>query len=1442
MVATTLRWFGATLAGLAGMVLGLTAAAVGTDSGRHVVVKGALSLANAALNGSITVESFDGSLYSGLEIVGVRVMGVAGDTVIDIENLQVRYSIRDLLTRRISLGQVTIIRPVVHLQPMPDGRLNVEHLVSSGDSAAREHDGGPSPLVAFRDVRIRDGLLVVSDSGGTETQRVEIQDARVGYLRLSSPLPGARPILLEGAQIRSRTHGLPFDFRGVRGTVTIAGDSIHADLDEVRLPNSTTTASGYLVAPSGDTRFDLQFDASQVVSADVAPFVPVIPVGLAGRGGFRVRTTPSGGVAVAGSDLALVTANSGELRGELAFVVGPGDFWSAQQVDVVTRDFDLQYLRTLLDTVPFDGRLTGRTRADGPASGLDVELHWEFRDRQARDAMTSVHGAGGVAFGDDLSFRGLRLDSADVSLATVANLVPAVVLEGRLALRGVLSGPRQDVSFEGTLRHQPTGLPASVASGRLRLDSRRDTVGVWADLAFDSLQFAGVRPSYRATPLVGAMAGQVELGGYLDSLRLRATLEGPGGRIEGRGDVVLLDTRLGFLSLDAGFERLRLDPLRDLSQSRLTGRVRGRFVADSLGPPEVDLALRLAGSVVGGTRLDSAAVRVRSGAAMLFLDSIRVWGPQLSVTGAGQVSAGQPRPDSLHVAFHVQRLGVLAPLLSRVVGREPSTPPDLISGTLHGEATFSGALDTPTVQGYAVVDQVVWGDTYVPHGEATGRWRRTPHDGFGAVGDSVRLEVDLDSLAWGDWGFSFVEGRLTSTTDTVGWFARSRVGPEAAFLAGGRLVPESAQSTIHFDSLAVLLATGVWFVQPGAVSVVTDSGVAFDNFTFRAADQGAQVAVRGRVPRRGPGQFEGRIEGLPVADLRALLQEPVEGVGGEIGGTLQLGGTARAPVIDAALQIRNFEMSEFRAPLTLGRVEYRDRRLDGTITLVRAGEEILNIDVDLPIDLALAGAGERLLPGPISIRARADGVDLGLLNAVSPQVRNTAGRFSADFGIAGSWQRPELTGYLSVADGAATFPALGVRHERLNGRIVLQGDSIRIERLALASGRGQAEIQGVVRLEGLTRPVLRLRFAAQEFRAVDIPDFLSATASGDLSLSGPVFGSTLTGRGTLTRGVLHFSDIIEKDIINLEDTAFALDSATRALIRRQGLGTEFENRFLDSLRIQGLALEMGTDFRLRSSEADIQLTGQVLVAKSGGQYRIDGTLQTPRGTYRLPLGPTIQKEFTVTRGEVRYFGTPDLNAALDIDARHLLRDIRGDPVTVFVNVGGTINSPTLTLTSDIQPALSETEIISYLVFGAPSAQAAGGGGRQVQYGLQQTVSTAAALITGQLGNALISDLGVPLDYFEIRPEFGGAGFQLAGTEIALGRRLGERWFVTLNPRICPRETFTVENVGASLEFRMSREWRLSASADPLLSCFTSAAQPSQFRYQFGVDVLWEKRY
>jgi hypothetical protein len=54
------------------------------------------------------------------------------------------------------------------------------------------------------------------------------------------------------------------------------------------------------------------------------------------------------------------------------------------------------------------------------------------------------------------------------------------------------------------------------------------------------------------------------------------------------------------------------------------------------------------------------------------------------------------------------------------------------------------------------------------------------------------------------------------------------------------------------------------------------------------------------------------------------------------------------------------------------------------------------------------------------------------------------------------------------------------------------------------------------------------------------------------------------------------------------------------------------------------------------------------------------------------------------------------------------------------------------------------------------------------------------------------------------------------------------------------------NLGASLEFRFSREWRLQSTVEPAIqSCSTITGIPGFTTvnpYQIGGDILWEREF
>ncbi len=1433
-----------------GTLLGALGAALRTGAGRSVVVRFAVETLNRRLDGVVTVGEARGSYTGGLDARDVVLRDTSGAEVVRIPRLQIRYRVRDLLAGNVVLGELQLTGPGVTLVQDSTGTLNLERVLRLN----RPGGGGRPLLIAFRDVEITDGNVRIQpwgepDGTGAAARTISGLNARLGYARLSSPLPGERPMRFDITQLQARVSRPAIDLRGARGRVEILGDSLALDLAEARLPSSTLRVRGAISWPADTLLYALDVNTGRVATEDLQWIMRDLPAGLTGRGNATVRSRSGDVMDLRITNLALTgTGGGGSLRGTLGLLLGPHGHRTVERTELTTEDFDLEYVRPLLDTLPIAGRLTGRLQGDGPEESLMVDVDWTFRDSLVAGwPQSHIAGGGQVALHvpGDFVFTGFALRTSELDMGTVRRLVP-LDLQGELDAIGTLNGPWKQAEFSGTLRHHDGGRPPSLARGVLRVDSRGDTLGLWADLSLDSISLDGLRPSYPVLRVGGAFAGDVKLAGYLDSLSLEAGLAGPAGRVTAQGALMFLGPRRGARWLDARFSGLDLHRLNDtLPQTSLDGRLRGAALLGTLAAPEASGRLELGRSSVAGMTVDSLSSRFTLADSVLRLDTLALFAPRLVAAARGGLGLGGSRVDSMRIVARTDSVGVAEPL-ARWLGASGAAPERSPSGAAEADVRIAGSLARFGVWARIRAPALRWGPLQLRGATATGRWQSEERG-------VIELDGAADSLRWDRFQLTGAETRVRGRRDSFAWFGRSRWGEEAAWLAGGTMRADSVAWTMVIDSLGVLLPSEAWFLARGSRVIVSDSAIALDSTLLEAASGGARVTMAGRVPRAGSGDLRVSLERVPIADAWALWQRDPDEVRGALSGTLTLSGTAREPVLQGKAALQDAAFGGFRAPYLDGTFDYRARRLGGEFALWRSGQRVLGISVDLPMDLALRDApAERKLPGLLSIRVRADSVDLGFVEAMVPVARETVGRLSADFGIAGTWLKPELTGTVAVRDGAVTFPALGVRHQNLFGRLSLSGDTIRVDTLSVRSGEGTATVHGFVRLAELTRPLLDLEIRAATFLVIEVPDYLTFAASGAVRLQGPVYGATLTGRGTVPRGILYFTDLVTKQVMNLEDIRYA-DMIDTSLVRRQGLREAFENRFLDSLRIDSLLLNTGSDVWMRSSEANVQLTGALVVNKVAERYRLDGTLETPRGTYRLPLTRAIRSEFTVTRGQLQYFGTADLNAAVDIDARHVVR--RSDQnVNVDVHIGGTLYTPRLTLTSDIRPPISETEIISYLLFGTSSYQAIGEGGKN-----QELLSTAitsffsraaAAAVSGQIERSLITDLGVPLDFVQIRPGdvsvLGARGSFLAGTEIAVGKQvtvLGLPTFFTLSPRLCQAQTWSLNDVGWSAELRLSRPWLFAVSRDPVGPCSGLLGPTGTVsRTQLGVDLFWERIY
>src|SRR3989441_10639814 len=151
---------------------------------------------------------------------------------------------------------------------------------------------------------------------------------------------------------------------------------------------------------------------------------------------FRSLRLSRGGGTVTGRLTALTAADSGLV--------------ALRDADLEARDFDLEFVRPFLDTLPFAGRLSGHTTATGPVKGLTLEVDWTFRDSLVRGwPETRIRGRGEVGLGGSggLRFQPFTVEAAALDLSTVQRLVAPGAPPGGLYAAGPPPGPVRDAPF-----------------------------------------------------------------------------------------------------------------------------------------------------------------------------------------------------------------------------------------------------------------------------------------------------------------------------------------------------------------------------------------------------------------------------------------------------------------------------------------------------------------------------------------------------------------------------------------------------------------------------------------------------------------------------------------------------------------------------------------------------------------------------------------------------------------------------------------------------------------------------------------------------------------------------------------------------------------------------------------------------------------------------------
>jgi translocation and assembly module TamB len=185
-------------------------------------------------------------------------------------------------------------------------------------------------------------------------------------------------------------------------------------------------------------------------------------------------------------------------------------------------------------------------------------------------------------------------------------------------------------------------------------------------------------------------------------------------------------------------------------------------------------------------------------------------------------------------------------------------------------------------------------------------------------------------------------------------------------------------------------------------------------------------------------------------------------------------------------------------------------------------------------------------------------------------------------------------------------------------------------------------------------------------------------------------------------------------------------------------------------------LRQGTEVHLIGFGLNSNLGGQLTVQQYPGQ--------PPIGRGQIQLDGTLKaygQDLTIEQGRLLFAGTPVENPGLDISATRAFPD---QNIKVGLQVRGTALRPVLTVFSN--PAMEQSDALSYLVAGKPLSQLKGGDGN--------AVSSAASALGTAGGDLLAKSVGARMGLDDVGVADNSS---VGGAALSVGKYLSPRLYI-----------------------------------------------------------------
>jgi autotransporter translocation and assembly factor TamB len=1348
------------------------------------------------LNGRLSIERLGGNLFFGVEMENVGI-SLDGTEVVAIEDLGLDYNVFQMIARGVSIDDIRLNRPVVYLKREGE-TWSIARLIKKQDQEADRE--GPGTPIAINNIAVTDASVVVEGPVGTSGV-VDVPDR---FDRIDASLSFRyEPVryAVEISQVTFRGSEPSIGLNGLSGHVSVRDDTVFIENLALRTEESGLRVEGSIEHYLDKPVFKIEASSEKASLPEIARLVPAL-AGVPLHPAFELKV--HGPMDRLGVGLN-VRSSAGKVAGQLtADVIEPG--WSVAG-DVTVHTLNLApILKDPAQKTDLSGRasvdltaesfanldsIKGRVSIDAPrvtAAGYTAQHVIATADldngRAAVKASASAYGAAATARGSVTLPAGARPLGYDLSgnvrnvdLRRLPRSLEVPPAETNVNAAYVVSGfSRTDTR---SIRLSATFRESAIAGATIEPGSTVKATVDGARIAYEAdITAKGVDPQRIGREFnVPALTAERYRGEI--NARIAGTGEGTDPRtmtVAAKGEVTdstILGGRIPQLAFDANLAGDTLD-------AKAVGSFAGFDPAALSGREEAK------GVVAGQVDAQATVTNVSAGVS---LDSVGASGRitlEPSTVGSLQITRAAVDADYRDRSAEIREL--------EVVGRDVNVT---ATGTLAlndtGVSNLTLHADSPSLEeigqivgaplaGMAKVDATVTGNRSELQANGTLVGSGVTYQQNGALSMTTTFDARVPELSFAratvdaktDATFVTVAGQNINELSATTRYAERRLEfdavarqPERTLSAVGGLAIHPEHQEVHLQRLGLDTRGQQWQLAPDSEATIQYGGdaITVDNLQLASGDQ--RLTAAGTFGRPGDA-LHVTLTNVELAGVDALLlREPQ--LSGRLNASADVTGTREAPKVEGKFEVAQGGFRQFKYDALTGTLTYAGRGVTLDARLQENPTQWISAKGYLPTALFSSNA-------PDAQTARVDfaldstPMNLGVVQGFTTALTDVTGTFEAHLKIEGTAADPQPSGAVTLAGGAASIPATGVRYTNIEGKIDVQQDRLHIDAITLLDNRFHPlSLSGDLGIGGRRLEAFQLYVTADDFKVVD-NDIGSIRIESALEIGGTLTAPHVGGYLGLATGDINLDEVVAlagpspyaTEPIQYK-TAIDENAEPAAAGPLGALSVDVQISIPNDLVVKASSLQApGAPIGLGS--LNLTLGGDLRALKeAGARLRLLGAVNTIRGDYDFQ-----GRRFEILRdGTVQFVGEEELNPLLDLRTRRLIQGVEAR-----VNVRGSLKQPEIVLAST--PPLEQADILSLIVFNQPVNQL--GAGEQISLA-QRAQSLATGAIAGQIAGSIGQALN--LDTFEIAvaPETGDTA------QITIGQQVGQNMYVKVEQGI-----------------------------------------------------------